>query len=147
MTEVIQHSIYVLKQPVFLLALDAQSAFDRCLRQILICELYKAGQSDDSLVLIDNRLASRSTVYEWNRELLGPAQDETGFEQGAINSSDYYKLYNNEQLVTAQASSLGVDIGSSVVSAVGQADDVLLCGNSIDSLRLLATLTEKYCDK
>ena len=84
-TEVIQHSIHVLKQPVFLLALDAQSAFDRCLRQILICELYKAGQSDDSLVLIDNRLASRSTVYEWNRELLGPAQDETGFEQGAIN--------------------------------------------------------------
>ena len=97
--------------------------------------------------MIDNRLASRSTVYEWNRELLGPAHDETGFEQGAINSSDYYKLYNNEQLVTAQASSLGVDIGSSVVSAVGQADDVLLCSNSIDSLRLLTTLTEKYCDK
>ena len=30
---------------------------------------------------------------------------------------------------------------------MGQADDVLLCSNSIDSLRLLATLTEKYCEK
>ena len=106
-TEVVQYSVHVLKQPVFLLALDAQSAFDRCLRQILICELFKAGQKDDSLLFIDNRLASRSTVYEWNRELLGPATDETGFEQGGINSSDYYKLYNNEQLETAQPSTLG----------------------------------------
>ena len=146
-TEVVQHSVHVLKQPVFLLALDAQSAFDRCLRQILICELFKAGLNDKSLLLIDNRLASRSTVYEWNRELLGPAKDETGFEQGAINSSDYYKLYNNEQLETAQASCLGVDLGSCTVSAIGQADDVLLCSNNIDSLRLLATLTENYCNK
>ena len=97
--------------------------------------------------MIDNRLSSRSTVYEWNRQLLGPAPDETGFEQGGINSSDYYKLYNNEQLETAQASCLGVDLGSSVVSAIGQADDVLLCSNNIDSLRLLATLTESYCQK
>ena len=42
-----------------------------------------------------------------------------------MNSSDYYKLYNNEQLVVAQDSGLGVDIGSGVVSAVGQADDVI----------------------
>ena len=145
--EVVQHSLHVLKQPVYLLALDAQSAFDRCLRQILICELFKAGVRDDSLAVIDNRLLSRSTVYEWNKQLLGPAPDETGFEQGAINSSDYYKLYNNEQLETAQATCLGVDLGSSVVSAVGQADDVLLCSNNIDSLRLLATLTERYCQK
>ena len=132
-TEVVQHSLHVLKQPVYLLALDAQSAFDRCLRQILICELFKAGVRDDSLAVIDNRLSSRSTVYEWNRQLLGPAPDETGFEQGGINSSDYYKLYNNEQLETAQASCLGVDLGSSVVSEIGQADDVLLCSNNIDS--------------
>ena len=37
---------------------------------------------------MDNRLASRSTVYEWDKELLGPAPDMTGFEQGSINSSD-----------------------------------------------------------
>ena len=71
----------------------------------------------------------------------------TGFEQGGINSSDYYKLYNNEQLDTAQSSDLGVDLGSIVISAIGQADDVILCANSIDCLRLLVTLTENYCNK
>ena len=55
----------------------------------------------EAVELVDNRLSNRSTVYEWNKQLLGPAVDETGFEQGGITSGDYYKLYNNEQLDTA----------------------------------------------
>ena len=71
---------------------------------------------------------------------MGPAEDSTGFEQGGINSSDYYKLYNNEQLITAQSSLLGADIGSSVILAVGQADDVLLMSNDIHNLKLLVMM-------
>ena len=146
-TEVIQHSMYVADKPVYLLALDAQSAFDRCLRQILVCELFKAEVPPSAIMFIDNRLKSRTTVYEWDGQQMGPAKDVTGFEQGGINSSDYYKLYNNNQLKTAQKSQLGVDLGSVVISAVGQADDVMLASNSLYSLRLLVTLTEDYCAK
>ena len=67
------------------------------------------------------------------------------FEQGGINSGDFYKLYNNEQLKIVQASCLGVDIGSSTISGVGQADDVLLAAISLENLKLLARLTENYC--
>ena len=77
--------------------------------------------------------------------MLGPSPDQTGFEQGGINSADYYKLYNNEQLDCAQASKLGVNISSSVISAIGQADDVILPSNDIRNLKLLANLTESYC--
>ena len=141
------------------MVLDAQSAFDRCLRQILVCELYKAGMCGEAVEIVNNRLSSRKTVYEWDQELLGPAADTTGFEQGGINSSDFYKLYNNEQLDTAQSSKLGVvlgggdyfggagDLGTGTVSAIGQADDVLLVSNNLDSLHLLLTLTEQYCSK
>ena len=146
-TEVVQHSLHVSNQLVYLLALDAQSAFDRCLREILVCELFKAGMKDDALKLIDNRLKSRSTVYEWDKHLCGPAPDQTGFEQGAIYSSDFYKLYNNEQLRTALASNLGVNLSSLVISAIGQAADVILCANDLDCLKLLVTLTENYCSK
>ena len=99
------------------------------------------------MTFINNRLANRATVYDWNGDLMGPGHDTTGFEQGGINSSDFYKLYNNEQLKNAQASGLGVDLGSTVVSAIGQADDVVLAANDVDSLALLAQLTEKYCTK
>ena len=63
-TEVIQLSLQVKKEPVYLLFLDAKSAFDRCLRQILVCELFKAGMEGDALKLIDNRLSNRKTIYE-----------------------------------------------------------------------------------
>ena len=133
-TEVIQFSLYVAKKPVFLLALDAQSAFDRCLRQVLSSNLYKAGVTGTALTFIDSRLSNRATVYQWEDTMMGPSADNTGFEQGGINSSDYYKLYNNEQLISAQSSNLGVNTNSSVVSAIGQADDVVHVANSIDDL-------------
>ena len=146
-TEVIQHSLNVSKKPVFLLSLDAQSAYDRCLRQILSSQLYKAEVNGTALTFIDKRLSSRATVYQWDGETMGPAGDDTGFEQGGINSSDFYKLYNNEQLASSQRSRLGVNIRSSVISSIGQADDVIHAANTIDDLRLLATITENYCKK
>ena len=86
-------------------------------------------------------------MYQWGGVQMGPAADQTGFEQGGINSSDYYKLYNNEQISTAHKSELGVDLGSGVVSAVAQADDCVLLANDIHDLRLLVKLTENYCAK
>ena len=129
-TEVIQYSMNVAKKPVFLLALDAQSAFDRCLRQILSTQLFRAGVQGSALKFIDNRLTSRATVYQWDGVMMGPSADDTGFEQGGINSSEYYKLYNNEQLITTQLSNLGVNINSCVVSSIGQADDVIHVANT-----------------
>ena len=78
---------------------------------------------------------------------MGPAKGGSGFEQGGINSGDYYKLYNNEQLTTTQNSKLGVNIKSSVISSVGQADDVIHVANTIDDLNLLVAMTEAYCRK
>ena len=117
-TEVVQYSLHVSKQPVYLLALDAQSAFDWCLRQVLVSELYKAHMPPAAVLLIDQRLANRCTVYEWEGDVMGPAQDTTGFEQVGVNSSEYYKLYHNKQLTTAQKSLLGADIGSQEIAAV-----------------------------
>ena len=136
-----------MNQPLYLLALDAQSAFDRCLRQILITELYKTHVPPGALNLIDRRLANRQKVYEWDGVAMGPASDVTGFEQGGVNSSEYYKIYNNEQLTSAQNSGLGVNIGSGTISAIGQADDVILMSTSLYSLQLLVKLTEEYCQK
>ena len=57
-----------------------------------------------------------------------PIHDQHGTEQGGINSSDLYKLYNNELLEVLQSSKQGVYLGDGlVVSAIGQADDVVLC--------------------
>ena len=54
-----------------------------------------SGIPGSALILINNRLENRSTFYEWDGQMLGSAKDDTGFEQGGINSGDFY---NNEQL-------------------------------------------------
>ena len=79
---------------------------------------------------------------------MGPIHDLWGLEQGGKNSSDFFKVYNNEQLNIAQESGLGVDLGGTqplVVSAVGQADDVCLVSNNIHSLKSLMELSLAYC--
>ena len=150
LTETIQHSLNTAKKPAFVLYLDAKSAFDLVVRQFLINNLYHYGIKDQGLLLIDQRLKNRKTICEWNGQLMGPIEDKWGVEQGGRNSSDLYKVYNNEQLETAQESQLGVDLGGAdllVVSAIGQADDVALVSNDIFALQNLLQLSLLYCRK
>ena len=70
-----------------------------------------------------------------------------GVEQGGPNSSEQYKLYNNEQLSVAQLSHFGINIGSEVISSVGQADDSVLISSDFTKLAHLLKLTLNYCQK
>ena len=63
-TEVIQFSLNVSKKLVYLLTVDAMSAYDRCLRQILSSQQYKADITGSALTFMNNRLASRATTYQ-----------------------------------------------------------------------------------
>ena len=147
LTEAIQHSLRSGK-PIFVLYLDAKSAFDLVIRQFLVNKLYHYGIKDQGLLVIDQRLKNRKTICEWNGLFMGPIHDEWGLEQGGKNSSEYYKVFNNSQLEAAQESALGVDLGGTeklTVSAIGQADDVALVSNDIFSLKNLLHLSLEYC--
>ena len=147
-TEVIRHSCFTLKQPIYLLFLDAKSAFDRVVPELLIRNLFLSGMNGNSLVYLNNRLTNRATYLEWNKTIMGPIKDELGLEQGGLNSSDMYKLYNNELLISAQKSEQGVDLGGRlIVSATGLADDTVLSANSLSCLSYILHLTKNYCKK
>ena len=147
LSEAIIHSTKTLNRPAFALYLDARSAFDLALREFIVNNLYEYGIRDQGLLLIDQRLKNRRTVCEWDKQMMGPIEDECGVEQGGINSSDFYKVYNNEQLTLAQDSELGIPLGPVTVSAIGQADDVVLISNDLHSLQSLLDLSLYYCSK
>ena len=95
-------------------------------------------------------------MLEWDKDILGPIMDTQGVEQGGVPSDKIYRLGNNEQLVTAQQSELGVELGSvatpeglvrQVLGGVGLADDVALLAGSLTKLQALLHLTRMYCDK
>ena len=109
--------------------------------------LYLDTEQDQRILYWEQRLSSRQTYCLWEGQLMGPVQDEMGVEQGGPNSSDQYKIYNNEQLVVAQESGLGSLVGDKLVAAVGQADDSALCSNDINQLQFLLNLSVQYCEK
>ena len=78
---------------------------------------------------------------------MGPIHDQQGQEQGGVSSSDFYKIFSQELLQTAQDSALGVPLGPLTVSAVGQADDTALLSNNIHQLYFLLHLTTLFCAK
>ena len=109
--------------------------------------LFTAGTDDQRLLYIDQRLKSRRTFCEYDKQMMGPILDTKGLEQGGIASSDNYKLYNNEQGTSAEISNLGVTVRDITISSITLADDTVLTSNSIINLYLLLHLTTQYCKK
>ena len=64
----IQYSLHVSNKPVFILALDAQSAFYRCLRQVLCGELYKAGVAGSAILYMDVQASKQEDSVQVGRE-------------------------------------------------------------------------------
>ena len=78
LTEAIQYSLFNSKQPLFVIFLDAKSAFDKILRELVIRNAYLAGSQDQGLIYLDNRLKHRKTYVEWDKVLMGPICDKLG---------------------------------------------------------------------
>ena len=91
LTITIQSSLLSLKT-IFVLLLDAKSAFDLVLRQILIRRLYLDSPKDQRVIYWDKRLDNRTTYCQWEDQLMGPISDELGVEQGGPNSSEFAKF-------------------------------------------------------
>ena len=97
---------------------------------------------------LNKRLLNRVTFCEWDRKLMGPIYDQHGLDRGGCNSSDLYKIYNNDVLSLLQKSNQGVHIGQGwTISSVGQADDVALLSNDINYLQNILNLTLSYCKR
>ena len=147
LTEAIHHSLHVTKRPLFVLLLDAKSAFDKVVRECAIKNAYLAGSSGHGLLYLNSRLENRRTFVDWEKVLMGPILDLLGVEQGGVNSDKIYKLCNNIQLSTGQLSSLGIDMGSGILSDIGLADDTALLSDSLSKLAGLLHLTVEYCQQ
>ena len=147
LTECIQYSRFSLQKPIFVLYLDARSAFDVVQKELLLKNLFNVQPLDQSFLYLNNRLQNRTTYVDYNGCIMGPILDEQGLEQGGVSSSELYKIFGREQLDLAQNSSLGVQLGNLVVSSIGQADDTVLISNDIHYLFFLLQLTNIYCDK
>ena len=101
LTTTIHHSLST-KKPTFVLLLDARSAFDLVLRQILVRRLYLDTQPDQRILYWDHRLSNRKTFCQWEDELMGPINDELGVEQGGTKFTTMSKSPHHRCLALEQ---------------------------------------------
>ena len=112
---------------------------------MIVKKLHHIGTTGERLLYLDNRLKHRKTFVEWDHRVLGPINDEQGFEQGGISSGDLYTVYNADQLSIPTDAGLGVNLEVAEISSIGQADDVVLLSTDITLLNNLLRLTLDYC--
>ena len=67
------------------------------------------------MLFINFRLKHKKTILDWDKQHIGPIDDQKGVEQGGPNLREYYKVFGKPQL----------DFGNITVSAVGQADNTI----------------------
>ena len=144
LSECIQYSLFTAKKPLFVIFLDAKSAFDKILIEFCIRSAYLAGSNGQGLLYLNHRLKNRHTYIEWDKTLMGPVVDKLGVEQGGCNSDRLYKLANNKELIITQQSGLGLQLGGVHVSSIGQADDVALLSDDIQRLQCILQLAMDY---
>ena len=94
LSESIQHSLHIFRQPIFILYLDAQSAFVVVLKAPLLRNLYHSCNTNGKAQMYNNnKLSDRKIFTDWEGELMGPIHDERGLEQGRVSSSDFYNIF------------------------------------------------------
>ena len=75
--------------PLFVLLLDAMSAFDLVLRKLMVRRLFLDTEADQRIRFWDLRLSNRTTYCQWKNQLMGLIKDQLGVEQGGPNNGEF----------------------------------------------------------
>ena len=75
--------------PLFVLILDAKSAFDLVIREILVRRLFLDSTPDQRVRYWDLRLANRTTYCQWDNHMMGPIKDEWLWDNNLWSASGF----------------------------------------------------------
>ena len=128
--------------PVALVTLDAEKAFDRVWHERLFLKLYEDGIQGKLWLLLRDMQANGTTRVKWNCNFSAPFQTLQGIRQGAKLSTTLYKRYNNPLLLQIEEHNLGTTIGNNNVGAPTVADDIsMLPQTPLETQIMLHTVT------
>ena len=131
-------------QPLYLVTIDTQKAFDVGNHVILKKNVFEKGVATDLWNIVDHLYSDMSSKVKWQCELSSSFPILQGVRQVGILSTHFYKLYVDPLLHDLKQQSLCADIGTTYVGALAVADDFLFLSNSADELQIMLNLKHMY---
>ena len=131
-------------KPVYMAMLDAKSAFDVVVKDILMRKTFLSGVDPAAWSLIDELHTETKCVIKWMDNKSSEFEIFQGVKQGGLLSADLYKVYVNDLLKMLKDSDLGIKIGPLTLNAVACADDIALFADNPVALQILLNYAYHY---
>ena len=130
--------------PFYIALLDAKSAFDVVIINMLMRKLFLLDIDPTTWSLIDDLHLNTSCNIKWKNQLSKEFKVHQGVKQGGLLSADLYKLYIEDLLSLYETSNQGCMIGHININAVACADDIAVLSDNPYDLQILINHALQY---
>ncbi|XP_061729061.1 uncharacterized protein LOC133533986 [Cydia pomonella] len=130
--------------PVFACFLDLSKAFDLVVYDLLWDKLRKSMVAPEYVSLLKYWYANQINQVRWAGEWSDQYKMECGVRQGGLTSPVLFNLYINGLIEELSSMHVGCHIDGVCVNNISYADDMVLLGPSINSIRKLVQKCESY---
>ena len=131
-------------RPVYVLLLDASKGFDKVAFNDLFNELLDRAVCPRIITLLYFMLTNQSCRVKWDNKQSDYFKTSNGVKQGRVISPLLFSCYIDNLFTQLQISDLGCHVGSSYAGAFGYADDIALLAPSLQCLKQMISICEKY---
>ena len=135
------------KQPLYIVTLDAQKAFDTVSHDILLHTLASSTELNTLHAATKLFYSGLSSQVKWKDECGERFDIQQGVRQGGILSTHLYKLYINALLDELCSCKAGFCTGPYYFGSPTCADDVVLLANSPEDLQAQLNIVERYASE
>ena len=132
------------KEPIYVVTLDGQKAFDTVWIRSLLRNMYFTGISNDLWSMLNQLYSDVTTKVKFDNIASDSFQMLQGVRQAGILSAPLYKQFNNKLLDTIEEQSIGAYIGPINIPAPTCADDICCITNSPIDLQACLYIVENF---
>ncbi|CAC5419637.1 unnamed protein product [Mytilus coruscus] len=136
-TECKSESKHVTLKPLYMIAVDSQTAFDVVSHIILLDKLYECGIHPKLWSIVKDLYTDMSSKIKWKGEISDKFPIQQGVRQGEVLSTHLYKVYINNVLNELMKSRVGMKIGNIYTGTPTCADDIALLSDDIEELQIM----------
>lgn len=124
--------------------LDLSRAFDTINYNKLWSKLRNTKVPDKIVNLLEYWYANQVNQVRWDKSLSDTYKLSCGVRQGGLTSPVLFNLYVNDLIEELSSTRVGCRIGGVSLNNISYADDMVLLSPSVNGLRKLITICEKY---